>query len=101
MKLNVYQNLIWTTLYTVLDKMLLKTTDLTKNNTHKISFQISNLQCNLHKVIGLWPNSISRLDLKASISVSIFSKLYGKFNFIIFSVLFLKALIALLQKESD
>ena len=36
---------MWTTLYSVLDKKLLKTTDLTKNNTHEISFQISNLQC--------------------------------------------------------
>ena len=45
LKLNVYQALINMEKF-LLNKRLLNTTDLTKNNnTHEISFQISNLQC--------------------------------------------------------
>ena len=45
LKLDVYQSLIWKSLYPDMDKKLLQTTYTTENNFHEISFQISNLQC--------------------------------------------------------
>ena len=45
LKLDVYQSLIWKSLYPDMGKELLQTTYTTENNFHKISFQISNLQC--------------------------------------------------------
>ena len=45
LKLDVYQTLIWKSIYSYSGKKLLQTTDLTKNNFHEISFQFSNLQC--------------------------------------------------------
>ena len=44
LKLDVYQTLIWKSIYSYSGKKLLQTTDLTKNNFHEISFQFSNLQ---------------------------------------------------------
>ena len=45
LKLDVYQSLIWKSLYPDMGKKLLQTTYTTENNFREISFQISNSQC--------------------------------------------------------
>ena len=66
LKLDVYQSLIWKSLYPDMGKKLLQTTYTTENNFREISFQISNLQCiHIKKILHMYKN-------KPALPVSIF-----------------------------